>query len=216
MSVKLFVDLNSQPSRAVHWALMLLKAPFQLHALRIDKGDTKTNDYLAIHPLGKVPAIQHNGHSLIESSAILVYLCSQFDIAGSLYPKQHVDRARIDAYLHWHHEFRQGLAGYFQALLQGKDLAAAEKRMDGVLKFFESYWLADNAFVQSPTATIADLQAVNELYQVTPFVPGLLERYPKVNKWVERMRLLPHHEEMMRGWNKVAPLLTKKFAASKL
>ncbi len=216
MSVKLFVDLNSQPSRAVHWALMLLKAPFELHALRLDKGDTRTKEYLAIHPQGKVPAIQHNGHSLIESNAILVYLCSQFDIAGSLYPKQHLERARIDAYLHWHHEFRQGLAGYFQCLLQGKDVKEADKRMHSVLRFFESYWLDGHPFVQSPTATIADLQAVNELYQVTPFAPGLLDAYPKVSKWGERMRQLPHHDEMLRGWNKVSPLLTKKFAASKL
>jgi hypothetical protein len=42
MSVKLFVDLGSQPSRAVHWLLLLLKAPFELKTLRLDKGETRT------------------------------------------------------------------------------------------------------------------------------------------------------------------------------
>ncbi len=211
-TVRLFVDLNSQPSRAVHWALLLLKAPLELHALRLDKGDTRTQEYLAIHPMGKVPAIQHGGNNFIESNAILTYLCSQFDLAGSLYPKQAVQRARIDAYLHYHHELRQGLATYFQCLLQNKERTGAEKRMRSALDLFESYWLGENAFVQSSTLTIADLQALHEIYQVTPFVPGLLDQYPRTSRWAERMQKVPHHDEVLKGWNKVTPLLKKKFA----
>ncbi len=129
-------------------------------------------------------------------------------------PKHAVQRARIDAYLHFHHELRLGLATYFQCLLQNKESSGAEKRMRSALDLFESYWLGDNAFVQSPSLTIADLQALHEVYQVTPFVPALLDGYPRMSRWVERMRQVPYHDEVLKGWNKVTPLLQKKFAAN--
>lgn len=137
------MDLGSQPSRSVHWLLMLLKAPFELKALRLDKGDTRTPEYLAINPFGKVPALQlPSGESLIESNAILVYLCSQFDSAGTYYPKNNaLERARVDAYLHFHHEFRSGCAGWFQSRVwKNDDAAVADKRLFQVLDKFESYW----------------------------------------------------------------------------
>jgi glutathione S-transferase len=38
----------------------------------------KSERYLAIHPLGKVPAIKHNGHVLTECAAICAYLADVF------------------------------------------------------------------------------------------------------------------------------------------
>ncbi len=74
-TVRLFVDLNSQPSRAVHWAVLLLKVPLELHALRLDKNDTRTPEYLAIHPMGKVPAIQHGGDRCLRCAIIVFSSC---------------------------------------------------------------------------------------------------------------------------------------------
>lgn len=160
MSVKVFVDLGSQPSRSVHWLCMLLRAPFELKALRLDKGENRTPSYLAIHPFGKVPAIQHNGETFIESNAILSYLCHQFDIAGSVYPKAATQRAKIDAYLFYHHEFRAGCAGWFQDFMKNKteDLTETNRRLHAVLEPFETYWLGNYPFVQSNVFTIADMQ----------------------------------------------------------
>jgi len=38
----------------------------------------KSERYLAIHPLGKVPAIKHNGHILTECAAICTFLADVF------------------------------------------------------------------------------------------------------------------------------------------
>ena len=42
----------------------------------------KSERYLAIHPLGKVPAIKHKGHVLTECAAICAYLADAFPDAG--------------------------------------------------------------------------------------------------------------------------------------
>jgi glutathione S-transferase len=42
----------------------------------------KSAEYLAIHPLGKVPAIKHNGRVVTECAAICAYLADVFPEAG--------------------------------------------------------------------------------------------------------------------------------------
>ncbi len=47
---------------------------FSLHPINIWQGDQKQPDYLAINPVGKVPAIVDEGQVYTESNAILMYL----------------------------------------------------------------------------------------------------------------------------------------------
>jgi hypothetical protein len=53
-------------------------------------------------------------------------------------------------------------------------------------------------------------KAVNELYQVTPFLPKLLDKYPNTRAWIERVKKTPHHDTMLAGWEKITELLKKK------
>ena len=51
-------------------------------------GSMKAPDYLAINPMGKVPAIVHHGHVVTECAAICAYLAEAFPQAG-LSPTAH-------------------------------------------------------------------------------------------------------------------------------
>lgn len=44
--------------------------------------EMKTPDYLAVNPMGKVPAIRHDGHVVTEAAAICAYLAEAFPQAG--------------------------------------------------------------------------------------------------------------------------------------
>lgn len=57
----------------------------------------KGADYLAINPMGKVPAIVHDGHVVTEGAAICAYLADTFPAAG-LAPAGDAERA---AYYRW-------------------------------------------------------------------------------------------------------------------
>jgi len=68
--------------RVVHWLLEELGAPYDMRVLSFEKGEHKTPQYLAINPMGKVPAIVHRGVVVTETAAICVYLADEFPAAG--------------------------------------------------------------------------------------------------------------------------------------
>jgi glutathione S-transferase len=52
--------------------------PYRLHPLGFKKGETRAAAYLAINPMGKVPAIDHDGVIVTEAAAICCYLADAF------------------------------------------------------------------------------------------------------------------------------------------
>src|SRR3546814_219701 len=65
----------------VRWMLEEVGAPYEPRLL--DYGTTmKAGDYLAINPMGKVPAIVHDGKAVTECAAICAYLAYAFPEAG--------------------------------------------------------------------------------------------------------------------------------------
>ena len=73
--------------RVARWMLEEVGAPYQTEIL--DYGTTmKAPAYLAINPMGKVPALRHNNIVVTESAAICAYLADAFPDAG-LAPPPH-------------------------------------------------------------------------------------------------------------------------------
>ena len=59
-----------------------LKAPYKLHVLNMKAGEHRQAGYLAINPMGKVPAILHGDTLITEQVAIGIYLADLFPEAG--------------------------------------------------------------------------------------------------------------------------------------
>lgn len=59
-----------------------LKAPYQLHVLNMKAGEHRQGAYLAVNPMGKVPAILHGDALVTEQVAIGIYLADLFPEAG--------------------------------------------------------------------------------------------------------------------------------------
>jgi glutathione S-transferase len=64
--------------RIVHWMLEELGVPYDVRVLDFDKREHKTPEYLAINPMGKIPAIVHRGTVVTEAAAICAYLADAF------------------------------------------------------------------------------------------------------------------------------------------
>ena len=90
----------SPQTRATGTRILLeeLKAPYTLHVLNMKIGEQRQPDYLAINPLGKVPAIRHGGTLVSEQVAIVTYLADLFAQAGLTPALDDPDRGR---YLRW-------------------------------------------------------------------------------------------------------------------
>jgi glutathione S-transferase len=75
-----------------------LAAPHELRVVNMKAGDQRKPAYLAVNPMGKVPAILHRGELVTEQGAIFIYLADLFPEAG-LAPAPD-DRLR-GPYLRW-------------------------------------------------------------------------------------------------------------------
>jgi glutathione S-transferase len=71
-------------SMAPHIALHEIGVPFESRPLSFSKKETRSPEYLALNPEGKVPTLLINGRPLTEVAAILFYLAKQFPKAGLL------------------------------------------------------------------------------------------------------------------------------------
>lgn len=79
------ITLFHAPQSRSSGTLMLLEelgAPFELHLLNMKAGEQRQSAYLAVNPLGKVPAIKHRGELVTEQVAIFIYLADLFPKAG--------------------------------------------------------------------------------------------------------------------------------------
>lgn len=84
--------------RMVHWMLEETGAPYRTELLSFDKGENKKPAFLAVNPMGKLPAIVHRGTVVTECGAIITYLGDAFP-AAKLAPA--VDDAARGTYLRW-------------------------------------------------------------------------------------------------------------------
>jgi glutathione S-transferase len=71
-------------TRSTGVAILLeeLGAPHQTHILNMTAGEQRQPAYLAINPMGKVPAIRHGDALVTEQAAIFIYLADLFPAAG--------------------------------------------------------------------------------------------------------------------------------------
>ncbi|MGX7743305.1 glutathione S-transferase family protein [Rhodopseudomonas parapalustris] len=79
------VTLFYSPQTRATGARVLLEelgAPYDLHVLNMKAGEQRQPAYLAINPLGKVPAIRYSDALVTEQVAITIYLADLFPQAG--------------------------------------------------------------------------------------------------------------------------------------
>ena len=81
MNLILFHAPNSR-SGAAHILLEELGAPYDLHVLNLKKNEQRAPEYLAVNPMGKVPAIRHGDALVTEQPAVFIYLADLFPQAG--------------------------------------------------------------------------------------------------------------------------------------
>jgi glutathione S-transferase len=95
--ITLFHAPNSR-STSVLTLLEELGAPYRLEVLNLKSGQNRQPAYLAVNPLGKVPAVLHRGVLITEQVAVLLYLADLFPEKG-LTPA--IGDPRRAAYLRW-------------------------------------------------------------------------------------------------------------------
>ncbi len=85
MSAHEKVTLYHSPNTRSSGTRLLLEelgVPYELKVLNIKAGENRQPPYLAVNPMGKVPAIEHRGAIITEQVAITIYLADAYPEAG--------------------------------------------------------------------------------------------------------------------------------------
>ncbi len=127
-SLEFFTNPQSR-GQIVRWMLEEVGEPYDTHVL--DYGTTmKGADYLAINPMGKVPAIRHGAQVVTECAAICAYLADAFPAAGLLPPPEH-----RGAYFRWLFFAAGPIEAVFTAKAIGWEVPADKQGMAGFGNF---------------------------------------------------------------------------------
>jgi glutathione S-transferase len=182
----------------VRLTLAALTIPYEYIPLDILSGQTRTPEFLAKNPNGRIPLLQLPDESyLAESNAILFYLAHGSD----LWPKTTLDQAKVLQWMffeQYSHEPNIATVRYWISIkkISPKDpeyLQVEPKKSQGyaALSVMESH-LKDNEYFVGNAYSIADiaLYAYTHVAQEGDFD---LQPYPAINSWLKRVARKPNH-----------------------
>lgn len=194
MAIRLYAWPRSAGTR-VAWALEELSLAYEYVQLDAAKLEHRSADYLAISPMGKVPALVDDEQRLFESGAILLHLGGKYGVSRQLWPDgSGQDRADALSWTVWAMaEFGPYL---MQVLYHGMDTPISyrpEDRSAAAAAFCRSQLQrgldALEARLQTRehllgSFTLADIGAASWLMLGTGF--GLeLSNHPRVDAWLK-------------------------------
>ena len=186
MSDLVFYTNPMSRGRIVRWMLEEVGQPYETRVLRWETGDAKAADYLAVNPMGKVPAIVHDGVVVTECAAICAYLADVFPDAHLAPPAHSPLRGPYYRWLFFG-------AGPIEQAVSVKSMKlepTVEQRislgfgcMEDVLAAVEGA-VKDRAFLVGDRFTAADLDLASHLSWGMNF--GTIERRPAFETYAER------------------------------
>ena len=194
--LRLYDYLDSGNGYKVRLLLRLLDIPFERVELDIMKGETRTPEFLAKNPNGKIPTLEwDDGRTLAESNAILFHLAE-----GTPYlPEDAWDRAKVLGWMFFEQHSHEPYIAVARFMLKHLEMTAEieaqlpDKQARGyaALDVMEAH-LKDRDYFVGESMSIADIA----LYAYT-HVSGEggfdLPRYPAVTAWCARVASQPGH-----------------------
>jgi glutathione S-transferase len=165
------------------------------------KGETRSPEYLRIHPAGKIPAMVDDDFALFESMAIARYLASK--ARSPIYPEELRARAIVDQWCEFvtHHVeagmvkvfFNRVMVPLFRLPVEVDTRAEQEGLawLDRYLPIIEGQ-LAEHAHVAGEAISLADFALLAALDPAEPAEVDLAA-WPSLEAWRARMRAEPFH-----------------------
>ena len=188
------------------WLVLEHKAiAYEFRLLSFDGGDTKTPEFLAVNPRGRVPAILDDGFALWESSAITEYLEERFP-QNPLLPKDVKARAtarriaaEADAYLGPCVGRLAELALYAETPASPAEIEEAKAKVQEELARFEGEMTGRFFLGSLSLADFAVFSHLRLLRRIEDRKPGkgiANDRLPpKLAAWVKQVEALPYYEK---------------------
>lgn len=204
--MKLYAAPRTRAVRA-RWLLEELGVPYELIKLDLTRQENRTPAYLAVHPLGEVPALVDGDVTLLESLSICLHLADRF-------PEKHlappVGSAERGPYYQWMVFAEVSLDPVVMEFLRRAPLTEEKKsgahpdeelskhraRLGALLDVI-SAGLGDREFLVGGAFTAADGVMASVLHLAHTL--GLLDGQPRLTEYVKRHTQRPAVRRAVSG-----------------
>ncbi len=177
------------------WLLNELQIPFELIDMPFDLSVMRSADYLAVHPLGRVPCLVDGNFRLFESGAIAEYLCERYPEGGLGRPAGNLERYE---WLQWIH-YSETIAVHAASLVQQRFFIAAPdrsaviaklegRRLEKAVQVLEPRFI-DRDYLLGSGFSAADIGVGYSLHLADRLIE--LAKFPNVSRYLERLRSRP-------------------------
>lgn len=199
--------LNQSRSQRVLWALEELQLPYQVVSYQLGKDMLAPAELKSVHPLGKSPVVEDNGHILAESGAILEYLQETYDSARRLKPESVEDKLQYRFWLHYAEGSLMplllmklvfaslgkppvpfGMRTLGNALGKGVQKAWLNRQLETHARFIEAH-LSRQRWFAGAELSMADIQM--SFPAMALLARGGVDDLPHLTQWVQRVEQRP-------------------------
>jgi glutathione S-transferase len=192
--LKLYHCAETRSMRSL-WLLNELQIPFELIDMPFDLSVMRSADYLAVHPLGRVPCLVDGDFRLFESGAIAEYLCERYAEGGLGRLERNPERYE---WLQWIH-YSETMAVHAASLVQQSFFIAAAdrsaviaklegRRLEKSVQVLEPQ-LCDRDYLLRTGFSAADIGVGYTLHLADRLIE--LTKFPNVARYLERLRSRP-------------------------
>lgn len=184
MADLIFYTNPQSRGRIVRWMLEEIGRPYDTEIIAYDK--LKDEDYLAVNPMGKVPAIKHAGRIVTECAAICAFLADVFTQAG-LGPR---DGEKAD-YYRWMFYASGPVEQAFTNHATGWEVPADKERMFGYGNYDRVVGVLDDLFsnrdyVCGDRFTAADVYVGSQI--MFPMQFGMIPERDSFTRYRDRLQ----------------------------
>jgi glutathione S-transferase len=192
----LFGNLDSGNVHKVQMILRARGVPFRRVDVRQDRGQPRDRRFLAINPIGKVPAVLFDDGDLLTESGALLFHFGRETLLWPSEPRRQAEVLRWMFFEQYSHEPALAVLRYLarfagDPVQHERRVAELEPKCQHVLGVMEGQ-LAARDWIAGDGPTIADLA----LYPYTRFASEIgfaAADWPAVGRWLGRMEALPRH-----------------------
>lgn len=188
--MKLYHLQNTRSVRP-RWLLEELGVPYECVRVELWSGAGETPEYLAVHPLGAVPALEDGDLRLHESGAICAYLADKYPEKGFAPPLGTPERACYYQWLFYAVGTLEGpVMDYYAATVHTPEAERVPADVDGARRRFEEAaevlerhmqgreWLLGAQFTAADVMTISIIAWARMM--------GLLAGFPALEAYMKR------------------------------
>jgi len=200
MSTTLYYS-PSTASLVVHWLLIELGVPHELHKLDFDKREHKSPKYLAINPAGVVPSLVQDGQVLTEAAAIVLHLADTHPQAGLAPAPGSPERAQ---YYRWMFFMANTLQPAYRAWFYANEpageanaeaaKAAARARIEAAWQQVADHLAANGPWLLGAKRSAADFM-LTMLMRWSRNMPRPAHTWPALAAHAQAMKALPSFRE---------------------